>query len=167
MILQKDNIILRPTKDIDYIADLAVKYKYNKLDRATGKELLKKYGYLFWKAYFKKEKVGVFYLTKISRGFSIDGYKEPKIKRMTQHSFIVTQLIMKYAFKYLTDTLFTLHDERNRLAIRLMKTLGFKEIEKIDCVLGKFILLRKTEKGRYYGVGSTNSNGSIGSSVSC
>lgn len=143
MRLQKDNLILEPTKDLDYILELIKQYKYAKISEQVSSNILRDYGYKFWEVYVSGERSGVIYITYISKlGYLLDAYKDQRVKNDLKYSEMAGRLVVDYFHKNIFSILYTSHDIRNRLATLVCRRLGFRKINTIISKLGEFILMR-------------------------
>lgn len=144
MILKKDNIVLRPTNDISYIIELAKQYKYNKLNDQTSADILKDYGYKYWNCFRDGKKYGVVYLCYVPQlGYTLDAYKDQRVKSDIKYSTEAGRLVVDYFHKEIFPVLWTSHDIRNRLATLVCRKIGFKKHDTIHSKLGEFILMRR------------------------
>jgi len=144
MRLQKDNVVLEPTKDLNYILDISLKYKYNKLNREQARKVLENFGYKFWQAYVDGEKSGAVYISYIPKlGYTIDAYKDQRVRNEFKYSRIAGELVIEYFFKNIFSRLHMAFDSKNKALKLLARRLKFVEIDKIVHKWGEFIVMRR------------------------
>jgi hypothetical protein len=157
-ILESEVVILKPfegVEDFNYMLSLVEKYKYNNIDQTLAKEIIVKYGLLFWVCYDKvtNTKGGVVYISIIPNiGFTLDAYRDDKLIKekmipRSDYSLQTGLLALDYFFNFVGDTIFTTHSIKNRAATMVCKKLGFEEVERFGSPFGPFILLSKSKGG--------------------
>jgi len=137
----------KPT-DFDYLVDLAMKYKWNRVSREQMYRLLRNYGRYFWNSYYKDQKYGVGYICYNDDIdiWTIDLYRDnalcKALDRKAEMTFRPGQVLIKHIFETTQiERLFGITDAKNRALLMLAKRLGFKFCRDIDTIFGKFRMI--------------------------
>jgi len=155
MILEGESVKLVPFSEpwnMEYLFQLMAQYKYEKdlLPRAKYEEAVRN-GKHFWLVYSSEGVLGgVIYLCyhKDADRWSLDGYRDDILARSIRDqrtwSLEAGELVCNYFFSCrVCDILFVGLDARNKLEVRLVESLGFKEVERKEYFSNEFILMEK------------------------
>lgn len=155
-VLHDDLIRLDPLDDdFDYLMDLAKACEHTRL---SGQELFDAVvspDAMYWRGYDRATGLscGVIYLTphEVHGGtiWRLDAYRDEnvvrhRLDRRNGYSYRAARLVIDYAFRELTDTLYSILPVGNRAARVLSLRLGFKVIKRFSIdTYGEFVTLKK------------------------
>ena len=139
--------------DKEYFFELASKSKYNEMNRSQFEQVLEENVIFAWTVYVSSVKSGVCYIAywPAYSIYTLDGYRDDRLVRSinSKKSFstVSAQLVLRWFFGNIANTIYTIHAKRNRAATVLCNRLGFKRESKQE-INGKDYLVFRM-RGQY------------------